>query len=261
MFSANSTLGSKTSSLPEQRTGEFHHMADHRFRIQQSGRDKDAAKLSLLRRVIAIVGVANPHALYRAECASKLASMLAWFHGSSPEYCAQLEQAASVCEVGSLLFSDWSPSAESEDNFGYSIHGEASALLLESDGTPLMETAWHITTAMHENFDGSGEPLGLEGDQIPLEARIVAIVSCFDKCAHAETRHGAIDVNDGRAYFRRESAKRFDPRLVNILLREWAAFMALRETVHRSPLRRLLVAYGGGGVLGLQELVRLTREK
>jgi response regulator RpfG family c-di-GMP phosphodiesterase len=261
MSSADRALGSKSPSLPGPRTDEFHKMADHCVRMQQLGKDKDAAKLSLLRKVIAIGGVANAHALFRAECVGKLASMLAWFYGSSPQYCAQLEQAASVCEVGSLLFSSWNPSAHHGDSFRCAIQAEAAALLLESDGSPLMETAWHITTAMNEHFDGSGVPRGIQGEEIPVEARIVAVVSSFDKCAKAETRHGAIHANEACAYFRRESAKRFDPRLVDILLSEWAAFMALREAVHRSPLRRLLVAYGGGGVLGLQELVRLTREK
>lgn len=44
-------------------------------------------------------------------------------------------------------------------------------------GLDLLE---HIASAHHESMDGSGYPLGLKGEEIPLEARIIAVADIFD---------------------------------------------------------------------------------
>ncbi len=44
----------------------------------------------------------------------------------------------------------------------------------------LLNTAAIIAKHHHERFDGSGYPVGLEGDAIPLEARIVAVADVYD---------------------------------------------------------------------------------
>jgi HD-GYP domain-containing protein (c-di-GMP phosphodiesterase class II) len=72
--------------------------------------------------------------------------------------------------------------------------------------------------AHHERWDGGGYPKGLRGEEIPLAARIVAIVDSFDAITHsrryragADLRHGAKAIAEGRG-------TQFDPHLVDLFL-------------------------------------------
>jgi HD-GYP domain-containing protein (c-di-GMP phosphodiesterase class II) len=71
----------------------------------------------------------------------------------------------------------------------------------------------------HEKWDGTGYPLGLKGNDIPVECRILAIVDAFDAMTNdrpyskAKTRKEAIDE------LLRCSGTQFDPELISIFLK------------------------------------------
>lgn len=52
--------------------------------------------------------------------------------------------------------------------------------ILSQSDDPMMEMAREIALCHHEKWDGSGYPYGLKASQIPMSARIVAIVDVFD---------------------------------------------------------------------------------
>jgi putative two-component system response regulator len=59
-------------------------------------------------------------------------------------------------------------------------HPKLGADLLRAASTPLVRMAARIALGHHEHWDGSGYPLGLAGEQIPMEARIVAVADSLD---------------------------------------------------------------------------------
>jgi len=59
-------------------------------------------------------------------------------------------------------------------------HPTYGALLLQGSRSPLLELAREIALSHHEHWDGSGYPRRLRGQQIPLSARIIAIVDVYD---------------------------------------------------------------------------------
>ena len=62
-------------------------------------------------------------------------------------------------------------------------HAAKGGEILRNGGEPLMDRVAVIPEQHHENFDGSGYPAGLKGDEISLLARIVAVVDTFDALA------------------------------------------------------------------------------
>lgn len=66
----------------------------------------------------------------------------------------------------------------------------------------------------HERFDGSGYPMGLAGQQIPLPARIVALADVFDALTSVRVYKAAYDPSVARAMIESESGKHFDPAIV-----------------------------------------------
>ncbi len=59
-------------------------------------------------------------------------------------------------------------------------HPELGASLLEISSSPLLTMAARIAVTHHERWDGSGYPLGLAGEDIPIEGRITAVADVFD---------------------------------------------------------------------------------
>jgi PAS domain S-box-containing protein len=70
----------------------------------------------------------------------------------------------------------------------------------------------------HERWDGSGYPHGLQGENIPLSARIFAVVDCWDALLSNRPYRPAWPEEEVFAYLRREAGKSFDPVVVDTFL-------------------------------------------
>jgi HD-GYP domain-containing protein (c-di-GMP phosphodiesterase class II) len=70
----------------------------------------------------------------------------------------------------------------------------------------------------HEKWDGTGYPLGLKGEQIPLAARIFAIVDVYDALISDRPYRKAWTEEDALNYIREQSGKHFDPEVVDKFL-------------------------------------------
>ncbi|MBN1528050.1 MAG: diguanylate cyclase [Thermoleophilaceae bacterium] len=73
--------------------------------------------------------------------------------------------------------------------------------------------------AHHERVDGSGYPLGLNGEQIPLEARILAVADAFEAMTSERPYSPALPRDEAAAELRRCAGTQFDPEVVEALLR------------------------------------------
>jgi putative nucleotidyltransferase with HDIG domain len=71
----------------------------------------------------------------------------------------------------------------------------------------------------HENWDGSGYPDGLRGDEIPMAARILSVVDCFDALTSDRPYRGALTPERALAVILERSGVMYDPVVVDALLR------------------------------------------
>ncbi|MCL4506682.1 MAG: HD domain-containing protein, partial [Chloroflexi bacterium] len=81
-----------------------------------------------------------------------------------------------------------------------------------------LRRALDIPYSHHEKWDGSGYPLGLKGEDIPLWARIFAIVDVWDALLSDRPYHRAWNEPDVRAYLIEQSGRHFDPHIVTAFL-------------------------------------------
>ncbi len=70
----------------------------------------------------------------------------------------------------------------------------------------------------HERWDGSGYPKGLKGEEIPLPARIFAVVDVYDALTHDRPYRKAWSEEEAIEYIKRESGRLFDPKVVKAFL-------------------------------------------
>jgi len=84
-----------------------------------------------------------------------------------------------------------------------------------------METAREIALGHHERWDGSGYPAGLEGDRIPVSARLMALADVFDALSSRRVYKEPMPIEEVTRIIVAERGRHFDPTVVD-------AFLALR---------------------------------
>lgn len=87
---------------------------------------------------------------------------------------------------------------------------------------PYLKPALDIPYSHHERWDGTGYPEGLAGKNIPVAARIFAVVDVWDALTTDRPYHRASTRQEARDYIQMQSGKMFDPRVVD-------AFMAFLD--------------------------------
>ncbi|MBC3918807.1 DUF3369 domain-containing protein [Undibacterium sp. CY18W] len=86
------------------------------------------------------------------------------------------------------------------------------------DGVSYLTYGSQIAGSHHEHFDGQGYPRHLKGADIPLSARIVAVVDVFDALLHRRPYKEPWSLKDTIEYIKSRSGKQFDPAVVDALI-------------------------------------------
>lgn len=96
------------------------------------------------------------------------------------------------------------------------LHPEMGARILGS--IQFLGGAVPIVASHQERFDGSGYPNGLKGDQIPLGARIFAVVDCLDAMTMDRPYRRGTSLAMVREELLKHSGTQFDPKVVDVFL-------------------------------------------
>jgi putative nucleotidyltransferase with HDIG domain len=87
----------------------------------------------------------------------------------------------------------------------------------------------------HERWDGRGYPDGLKGEGIPLTARILSVVDCFDAVREDRPYRKGMTREQAVGYLLEESGKTYDPRVVATFLAHLPEFEAEIEAMRGAP--------------------------
>src|SRR5579864_8295462 len=96
-----------------------------------------------------------------------------------------------------------------------------------------------IVRAHHEKWDGSGYPLGLKAEEIPIGARILAAVDCLDALASDRQYRRALPLDQAMHHLQDLSGVAFDPQIVAILKDHYQEWEAMAQQQSRPPQRPL----------------------
>ena len=123
------------------------------------------------------------------------------------------------CVIGAGILRQAHPVVRTVTGNGTLVQGSGSA-------NPLLQAAATIALSHHERWDGSGYPDGLKGEEIPLEARIVALVDVFDALTTHRPYRPALSEKEALVLIQNGVGTHFDPRV-------YAAFVASLEEMRR----------------------------
>ncbi len=131
-----------------------------------------------------------------------------------------LFHAAPMHDIGKIAIPDAilnKPSKLSFEEFEImKTHAKLGYEMINDSDRPLLVAASIIAHEHHENWDGSGYPRGLSGDNIHIYGRIIALVDVFDALGSDRCYKKAWDNDSIFNYIKKESGKHFEPKLVDI---------------------------------------------
>ena len=114
-----------------------------------------------------------------------------------------------------------------------------------------------IVRGHHEAWDGSGYPDGLKGEQIPIGARILSVVDCFDALASERPYRRALPLNEAMAFVKTKAGAQFDPQIVALLEEHYVELESLvrQQTDEIEPLNtELKVTRGAAPGAGFEQV-------
>jgi len=158
----------------EERTSHSRELDD------RLGRFDRHAKLDIARALAAAADARDPANYAHSRNVSALARLFAEDLGMEPEHVARIEVAAMLHDVGKIALPNVMLGGKTlsvRERIAEREHSTLGQRLLESLG---VEGVPEWVRAHHERWDGQGYPDGLIGDQIPIEARIVALADAYD---------------------------------------------------------------------------------
>jgi len=161
--------------------------------------------------------------LYAAE----LARLLGW----DAQGVETIQSAAPMHDIGKIGVPDailQKPSALTEDEWVVmKQHTTIGANILEGSTVPFIRMGADIAIGHHEKWDGTGYPGGLKGEEIPLEARITALVDVYDAVSNRRRYKEPWPEDKVIELIQQGSGTHFDPRLVALFLANLGRFRVI----------------------------------
>ena len=157
------------------------------------------------------------------ERMAHIAGLIAEELGMFEDEVRLIELAAPLHDMGKIAIPDAvllkpGPLDESEGGT-MRRHPQIGHQLLSGSHNRFIQIGAVIALRHHERYDGSGYPDGLVGEEIPIEARIVAVADVLDALLSPRPYKPRWSLDDALEYLRQQSGILFDPRCVDALLR------------------------------------------
>lgn len=112
-------------------------------------------------------------------------------------------------------------------------HPEYGSRILGGSEAPVLKLASEIALNHHEHFDGRGYPRRLKGEQIPLPARIVAVVDTFDALVMDRSYRAALAPERALEMVEAGRGGQFDPDVVDAFFEVVDRMLEMRDGIAR----------------------------
>jgi putative nucleotidyltransferase with HDIG domain len=184
------------------------------------GPNKERNGLGAVHALAARVGTQDPYTQDHSRRVKIYAMALAEATGLSPDQVDIVNTAALLHDIGKIGMPDEVLLKEGELNDedwkAIKTHPQLGATIIKN--VPNLAPCVNIVLYHHERWDGDGYPEGLKGEEIPIEARIIAIAESFDYMISALLYRPALSLEETIKELREGAGSQFDPKLVDTLI-------------------------------------------
>jgi HD-GYP domain-containing protein (c-di-GMP phosphodiesterase class II) len=202
--------------------------------------EKEQLLLDAIRSLVYAIEAKDPYTCGHSERVALFARRLARELGFDEEGCQRvylsglLHDLGKIGISGSILRKQGQPT---EEEFAeVTRHPEqAWAMLHELHHLqPMLPGVLHH----HESFDGTGYPDGLSGEEIPLDARVMAVADAYDAMTSDRPYRKGMPQEKVEAILRAGCGTHWDPRVVEAFLAAMPDMLRIRQSYRPRPQRR-----------------------
>lgn len=213
------SFGWKTKTSPEESlTDIFKSAEDRMYRKKLS--ESRSTRNRTLNVILQTLYEKNEYEKKHAERVSGMCARIGEAIGLSVESINELKTIGLLHDIGKIAVDDTLLNSTKrlvgKDRTELERHPEAGYRILNSI-EELSQLALSVMSH-HENWDGSGYPKGLKGEDIPLYARIVSITESYDEITHDRPYQKAMDKEKALYEITRKAGTRFDKHLVEVFV-------------------------------------------
>lgn len=164
---------------------------------------------------------------------SRYAQVLARKAGWSEEAAEDLMNAAPMHDIGKIGIPDQilqKPGPLTPQEWDVMRrHPTIGGEIIGDHPSVLLRMAKRIAESHHEKWNGSGYPRGLQGEAIPIEARIVTVADVFDALTTARPYKQAWTIEAAVEQLQRDAGTHFDPALVPLFIEALPDVLSIRD--------------------------------
>ncbi len=185
----------------------------------------------LVRAIVAMLDARNPYTRGHSERVTEFSVAIAQEMGLPDADCERIRLSALLHDIGkvgipdAILLKDGRLTDEEfaimkrHPEIGYRILAPIKQMQPYLDGV-----RFH-----HERLSGKGYPLGLKGDEIPLDARIIAVADVFDALTSDRPYRGAFSPATAVEILRKDTPNDIDPDVLAAFLRAWEKGLIIEQ--------------------------------
>ncbi|MEZ5541696.1 MAG: response regulator [Pseudomonadota bacterium] len=150
---------------------------------------------------------------------AKYSRIIAEELGLSRDEAEVIEMAAPMHDIGKIGIRDdilLKPGKLTPEEFEVmKTHTIIGYEILKDSPSKFLQMGGIIALGHHEKYDGSGYPYGKKGDEIPIEARIVAVADVFDALVSERPYKNAWSTSAALEYMQSHRGRHFDPQVLD----------------------------------------------
>ncbi len=213
---ADAQVSSVDRKLLDAASGYLSILLDNAFLYD----DQQLMFVGTLEALTASIDAKDPYTHGHSERVAHLAAELGRAYGLDEEQVERVRIAGLVHDIGKIGIPEAvlckSGNLTSEEYAKIREHPEIGYRILKD--IPMMDDLLPAVLYHHERLDGTGYPHRLQGDEIPLFARIVCVVDSFDAMSSTRTYREALTRADVLGEIRDNAGTQFDAEMVDLLM-------------------------------------------
>jgi len=188
---------------------------------REAARTLEMAYLSTVEALANALEAQDTHTHHHARALAEMALAVGRELGLDGDPLRTLELAALFHDIGKIGVPSEvirKPGPLTEEEWTEMMrHPEIGAQIIAP--VPYLQPVVPIVRACHEHWDGSGYPMGLRGDEIPLEARIILVCDAFHAMTSDRPYRRAMPFGSAVSRLRQAEGSQFDPVVVDTFVR------------------------------------------
>lgn len=191
-------------------------------KLQQAYRFLKKSHLDSVKVLAEAIDAKDPYTRGHSDRVKRMSLAIARQMGFSEERLENLEYGALLHDIGKIGIKDEILQKQGKLSQGEYEYIQEHPLIGVKivEGVEFFKDKIPMIRYHHEFYDGSGYPDGLKGEAIPLEARIISLPDAFDAMTSARPHRGVMPLQDVLAELERCKGRQFDPKILEIFLRE-----------------------------------------